>query len=190
MIPDSGPWFLQRGEETHLIQMILAHCQWVHLFFCFNVLIFRLNSLRVPTQTEHKSVSCCDVKRKPAHFLVLHAVQHLMRYSFTVLARLGGASPLRREDFLHRSQYVRSYSLKMILVQLMAEFWYKWRISGAFFSTDTRTTQWEDPRLKNSAITGPVSILCEILTKLISILWDGLKVSNINLIIEHNVLYR
>lgn len=33
------------------------------------------------------------------------------------------------------------------------------------FSTDTRTTQWEDPRLKNSAITGPVSIVCEILKK-------------------------
>lgn len=33
-------------------------------------------------------------------------------------------------------------------------------------------------------------ILCEILTKLINILWDGLNVSNINLIIEHNVLYR
>lgn len=44
MIPDSEPWFLPQGEETPLIQMILAHCPWVHLFFpliflCFNVLI-------------------------------------------------------------------------------------------------------------------------------------------------------
>lgn len=51
--------------------------------------------------------------------------------------------------------------------------------NGAFCYTDTRTTQWEDPRLQNSAITGPVSIICvgERLTKLSSILCSSLKVS-------------
>lgn len=34
MIPDSEPWFLHK-EETHLIQMILAHCQWVCFFLSF-----------------------------------------------------------------------------------------------------------------------------------------------------------
>lgn len=59
-----------------------------------------------------------------------------------------------------------------------------------FYPTDTRTTQWDDPRLKNSAITGPVSIVWEMLTKLMNILWDGLEVSHIVFIVEHSVVYR
>lgn len=32
-------------------------------------------------------------------------------------------------------------------------------IIKVYLVSDTRTTQWEDPRLQSSAITGPVSII-------------------------------
>lgn len=36
---------------------------------------------------------------------------------------------------------------------------------------DTRTTQWDDPRLQNSAITGPVSMNMKYLTHCTSVTW-------------------
>lgn len=69
-------------------------------------------------------------------------------------ARVGRENTHRRKNILHKPQYVQCNILSPFIISLLLS---KLREIIMKYLADTKKTQWEDPRLQNVAITGPVS---------------------------------
>lgn len=78
---------------------------------------------------------------------------------FFIIARMGRKNSHRWKNLLHKSQYVQCDFFPITLSFVILNFLHENK-EPLFFSlsSDSKKTQWEDPRLQHVAITGPVSL--------------------------------